>query len=129
MKLKTFYILFYRHRIQKASLIRKYFLWFLLPFKYWINFFYFKKKINLDKYSKDNKFLFGWSCKLWNKEADLDTFIETIKEEHKCISIYEAYLEYTKYSSNDLTVSKRYFEKYIEENCHEYIDDEDDLKF
>ena len=78
---------------------------------------------------EDNKFLFGWSCKLWNKEADLDTFIETIKEEHKCISIYEAYLEYTKYSSNDLTVSKRYFEKYIEENCHEYIDDEDDLKF
>jgi|TARA_B100001093_G_scaffold320680_1_gene306011 hypothetical protein len=58
MKLKTFYTLFYRHRIQKASLIRKYFLWFLLPFKYWINFLYFKKKINLDKYSKDNKFLF-----------------------------------------------------------------------
>ena len=78
---------------------------------------------------EDNKFLFGWSCKLWNKEADLDTFIETIKEEHKCISIYEAYLEYTKYSNNGLTVSKRYFEKYLEENCHEYIDDEDDLKF
>lgn len=58
MNIKTFYTLFYRHRIQKASLIRKYFLWFLLPLKYGINFLYFKKKINLDKYSKDNKFLF-----------------------------------------------------------------------
>lgn len=78
---------------------------------------------------EEDRFLFGWSCKLWNKEADLDTFIDLLKEEHKCISIYDAYLEYTKYSNNTLIVSKRYFEKYIEENYHEYIEDEDDLKF
>lgn len=79
---------------------------------------------------EEDKFLFGWSCKLWNKEADLDTFIDILKEEHKCISIYEAYLQYTKYYSNSsFVVSKRYFEKYIEENYHENIDDEDDLKF
>ena len=78
---------------------------------------------------EDDKYLLGWSCKLWNKEGDIDNFIENIKELHKCISIYEAYIEYTKFSSNSLIVSKRYFEKYIGENYHEYIDDEDDLKF
>lgn len=79
---------------------------------------------------EEDKFLFGWSCKLWNKEADLDTFIESIKEEDKCISIFDAYLQYTKhYSTSSFIVSKRYFEKYIEENYHQYIDDEDDLKF
>lgn len=78
---------------------------------------------------EDDKFLIGWSCKLWNKEADLDTFIDYLKEEHKYISIYDAYIEYTKYSNNSLIVSKRYFEKYLEENYHEYIEDDDDLKF
>ena len=78
---------------------------------------------------EEDKFLFGWSCKLWNKEGDLDTFIDNLKEDHKCISIYDAYIEYTKYSNNTLIVSKRYFEKYIEENYHQYIDDDDDLKF
>ena len=78
---------------------------------------------------EDDKYLLGWSCKLWNKEGDIDNFIENIKELHKCISIYEAYIEYTKFCSNSLIVSKRYFEKYIGENYHEYIDDEDDLKF
>tara|TARA_B100000925_G_scaffold278368_1_gene247128 strand:- start:2354 stop:3865 length:1512 start_codon:yes stop_codon:yes gene_type:complete len=79
---------------------------------------------------EEDKFLLGWSSKLWNKEAHLDTFMESIKEEHKCISIYDAYLQYTKYYSNSsFIVSKRYFEKYLQENYHQYIDDEDDLKF
>ena len=58
MKIKTFYSLFYRHRIQKASLIRKLYLFLIFPIKYSFNFFYFEKKINLDKFSIRNKFLF-----------------------------------------------------------------------
>ena len=78
---------------------------------------------------EEDKFLLGWSCKLWNKEAELDVFIDNLKDEHKCISIYDAYIEYTKYSNNSLIASKRYFEKFILENYHENIEDEDDLHF
>ena len=59
MKIKTFYSLFYRHRIQKASFLRKiYLLIFIIPIKYFINYFYFEKKVNLDKYSESKMFLF-----------------------------------------------------------------------
>ncbi|MBD1156706.1 hypothetical protein IDH10_00870 [Pelagibacterales bacterium SAG-MED20] len=58
MKLKTFYNLFYRHRVKKASLSRKFFLLIIIPIKYFINFFYFEKKTNLDKFSIKNSFLF-----------------------------------------------------------------------
>ena len=58
MKIKTFYSLFYRHRIQKASFIRKLYLFLILPIRYCFNFFYFEKKINLDKFSNSKKFLF-----------------------------------------------------------------------
>tara|TARA_B110001450_G_scaffold209952_1_gene201042 strand:+ start:1739 stop:2587 length:849 start_codon:yes stop_codon:yes gene_type:complete len=58
MKIKTFYSLFYRHRIQKASFIRKLYLFLIFPIKYFFNFFYFEKKVNLDKFSSKNKFLF-----------------------------------------------------------------------
>ena len=59
MKLKTFYSLFYRHRIKKASFSRKIYLILIIPIKYIVNFFYFKKKINLDKFSIKNNFLFN----------------------------------------------------------------------
>ena len=58
MKIKTFYSLFYRHRIKKASLLRKIYLLIIIPIKYSINLFYFEKKINLDNFSKKNNFLF-----------------------------------------------------------------------
>tara|TARA_B100000780_G_scaffold261511_1_gene213992 strand:+ start:1285 stop:2133 length:849 start_codon:yes stop_codon:yes gene_type:complete len=58
MKIKTFYTLFYRHRIKKASLLRKIYLLIIIPIKYFINVFYFEKKINLDSFSKKNNFLF-----------------------------------------------------------------------
>ena len=59
MKFKTFYRLFYRHRFLKASKILKIYLTFILPIKYFMNFFYFEKKVNLDKYKSKNKDLFN----------------------------------------------------------------------
>ena len=58
MNYKTFYKLFYRHRIDKASVFRKCYLFIIFPLKYLINFFHFEKKINLDIYSDKKKFLF-----------------------------------------------------------------------
>ena len=67
MKFKTFYSLFYRHRFEKASILRKVYLGIILPFKYIFNFFYFEKKIDLDKFSQKNSYLF---------EKDLDYLFE-----------------------------------------------------
>ena len=58
MKFKTFYTLFYKHRFNKANIILKLYLVFILPIKYFINIFYFEKKINLDSYSSNNEFLY-----------------------------------------------------------------------
>ena len=58
MKLQTFYKIYYKHRIIKANLLLKIYLLFVIPIKYFLNLPYLKKKINLDNYSQDKKFLF-----------------------------------------------------------------------
>ena len=58
MNINTFYKIFYRHRFEKASLIRKIYLSFVLPYRYVINFLNLPKKINLDKLEKEkDKFI------------------------------------------------------------------------
>ena len=59
MNINTFYNLFYRHRFEKASLIRKMYLALILPFKYLYNYFHLEKKKNLDYFSVKNSFLFS----------------------------------------------------------------------
>ena len=54
MKLNTFYKIFYRHRIIKASKLLKIYLFLILPFKYIYNLFYLPNKIDLDEYQKNN---------------------------------------------------------------------------
>ena len=58
MKLQTFYKIYYRHRIIKANLLLKIYLLIVIPIKYFFNLPYIKKKINLENYSQNNKFLF-----------------------------------------------------------------------
>ncbi len=58
MKLRTFYKIYYRHRILKANILLKIYLFFVIPIKYFLNLPYIKKKINLDDYSQNKKFLF-----------------------------------------------------------------------
>ena len=53
MNLRTFYRLFYKHRISKASFFLRLYIIIVFPLKYLINIFYFEKKVNLDLY-KDN---------------------------------------------------------------------------
>ena len=52
MKLLTFYKLYFRHRIKKANIILKIYLFPIILIRYFINFFYFEKKINLDEFEK-----------------------------------------------------------------------------
>ena len=58
MKLQTFYKIYYKHRIIKANLLLKIYLLFVIPIKYFLNLPYKKKKLNLENYSQNNKFLF-----------------------------------------------------------------------
>ena len=59
MNFNTFYKLYYKHRIKKASLFLKIYLFLVIPIRYLINFFYFEKKINLDEFEKKNYYLYG----------------------------------------------------------------------
>jgi|TARA_B110000114_G_C15028476_1_gene371923 trans-aconitate methyltransferase len=59
MKFKTFYTLFYKHRIVKAPIYRKIYLLLVIPIRYFFNLFYLDKKINLDKMSIKKNFLFN----------------------------------------------------------------------
>ena len=72
--------------------------------------------------SDDGKTIKNISCKLWNKQQEIleafeNKFNKLIEDsETNCISIYDTYVLYCKYSNNNnkiLTVSKKYFEKYI----------------
>ena len=59
MNIRTFYTIFYRHRFEKASLLRKIYLLLILPIKFLYNFFYMEKNKNLDDFSLKNYFLFS----------------------------------------------------------------------
>ncbi len=72
--------------------------------------------------SDDGKTIKNISCKLWNKQQEIleafeNKFNKLIEDsETNYISIYDTYVLYCKYSNNNnkiLTVSKKYFEKYI----------------
>lgn len=58
MKLKTFYKIFYRHRIIKANFFLKIYLILILPIRYLFNIPFLPKKIDLDKHLHKNSYLF-----------------------------------------------------------------------
>jgi len=58
MKLKTFYNIYYKHRILKANYFLKIYLIIIVPIRYLLNIPFLPKKINLDDHSKKNAYLF-----------------------------------------------------------------------
>jgi hypothetical protein len=95
---------------------------------------YFFPNVEIDR----DKFLSKVRCTLWDKQLDIQVALDNLKEtirskytevnnENTIIrpnnySIYDAYLFYCKYYSNNIQiVSKSYFEKYIFDNCAEFI--------
>ena len=72
MKLTTFYKIYYRHRIKKASFVLKIYLIITVFLKYIINLFYLPKTQNLDDYSKENQNLFqkdlNYLCEYFNSD-------------------------------------------------------------
>jgi len=76
---------------------------------------------------ENGKFLMGVGCNLWNKQGDiLEAFQNKFnKSVDKNITLYDSYVMYCKYSNNNdklLTVSKKYYYKYINQVIpEEYI--------
>ena len=56
MKLKTFYKIFYEHRLLKANLIKKIYILFCLPFNYLLNKIFLENKKDLEALSKKKEF-------------------------------------------------------------------------
>ena len=84
---------------------------------------------------ENDKFLIGIRCSLWDKQLDIQTSIENLKETLRTrikkdplfntkLSVYETYEHYCKFTGATPCkpiVSKSYFEKYIFDNYSEYI--------
>ena len=72
MKLRTFYRIYYRHRVKKASIILKIYLLIIIPLKYFISFFYLPQKKDLDIFSKNHAYLFNkdlnFLCEFFNSD-------------------------------------------------------------
>ena len=106
MKLKTFYKIYYRHRVKKASIILKIYLIITIPIKYLINFFYLPKKRDLDIFSKNHEYLFNkdlnFLCEFFNSdkgEKSTNQYDKPSKQNSKKVishgyaKIYEKYLQ------------------------------------
>ena len=106
MKLKTFYNIFYRHRIQKASNFLRLYLYIALLIKYIVNLYYLPKKKNLDNFSEKNSYLFkkdlNFLCEFFNSDKGenfINQYAQPSKQDGKKIiahgyaKIYEKYLK------------------------------------
>jgi len=106
MNIKTFYTIYYRHRIQKANLLLKIYILLILPFRYLLNIPYLPKKINLDEHSNSNVELFkkdlDYLFEYFNSDKGnyyINQYMQPIKKKNKRIDahgyskIYERYFE------------------------------------
>ena len=114
MNFNTFYKIYYRHRIHKASLLLKLYLYLIIPIKYLLNYFYFEKKINLDQFANINKNLYdsslGFLFEFFNSDKGkefYDQYQQPLKinrsikiKAHNYAPYYEKYLDTFKYKKN-----------------------------
>lgn len=106
MNIKTFYLIYYRHRIQKANLLLKIYILLILPIRYLLNIPFLPKKINLDEHSNSNVELFkkdlDYLFEYFNSDKGdyyINQYMQPIKKKNKRIDahgyskIYERYFE------------------------------------
>lgn len=106
MNLKTFYRIYYRHRILKANHFRKFYIILILPFIYILNLIFLPRKINLDNlakkkpelFKKDLNFLFEYfnsdkGENYINQYSRPLTFKKKLIKAHGYSKYYELYLK------------------------------------
>ena len=81
---------------------------------------------------EDDKYILNVGCRLWNKNAEIDEYLENFKTQ--CITMnlsfpqplynaYEYYCGRCYSASKRRIISKRYFEKYFMEEYADYLDE------
>ena len=92
MKFKTFYKLFYVHRFKKASGALKLYLYIVLPIRYFLNTFFFPKKIDLDLLEHTSSYLseknLNFLFEHFNSDKGnffVDQYMQPIKRNYKKI--------------------------------------------
>ena len=106
MNIKTFYTIYYRHRIQKANLLLPIYILLILPIRYLLNVPFLPNKITLDEHSKSNVELFkndlDYLFEYFNSDKGdyyINQYMQPIKKKNKRIDahgyskIYERYFE------------------------------------
>ena len=106
MKITTYYKIFYRHRVEKANILLKFYIFIILPFRYLINLPFLPKVINLDDHSKKNEELFKKDLdhlfEYFNSDKGefyINQYMQPIKKNnvridaHGYSKIYEKYFE------------------------------------
>ena len=99
MKLKTFYEIYYLHRVKKAKAFTKLYIIITLPINYLINKILYPKKINLDFYEKKNLKLYDKSLKSLFKHFNSDKGEYFKNQYQKPINYNDEYLKGHKYHS------------------------------
>ena len=115
MKIKTFFKIYYKHRIDKSNIFKKMYIIALLPINYLLNLFFLEKKRNLDKEALHNKDLFDKNLsylfeKFNSDKGDkfLNQYQKPIKKEknlidgHKYNLFYEKILNLKKKNINNI---------------------------
>ena len=107
MKFKTFVAIYYSHRIKKAKIFRKNYIFLILPFVYLVNKLFFPKIKNLDYYSLKNNYLFTkdlmFLFQFFNSDKGeffYNQYQKPIKKKKSLITGHYYHLFYEKYFSN-----------------------------
>ncbi len=107
MKFRTFYKIYYQHRLYKANILLKIYILIVLPFQYLLNLFYLPKKINLDLIEKKFQFLENYQLdKLFNHfnsdkgEEFEDQYVQPYKRKSTKIKGHGYARFYEKYFKN-----------------------------
>lgn len=115
MKFLTFYKTYYSHRIKKASIFLKYFIFLTLPVMYFLNKLLYPKSKNLELFAKKNDYLFekdlGFLFQFFNSDKG-EFFInqydkplknrKKLKTGHSYHNFYEKYFKPVKNKSLDI---------------------------
>ena len=115
MKFLTFYKTYYNHRIKKASIFLKYFIFLILPLSYFLNKILYPKPKNLEIFGKENNYLFekdlGFLFQFFNSDKgefyinQYDKPIKSsrkLKNGHYYHNFYEKYFKPIKNQSLDI---------------------------
>jgi len=104
MKIKTFFKIYYQHRIGKSNIFKKIYILIILPISYLLNLFFLEKKKNLDIEASKNKHLFekNLSFLFENFNSDkgekfVNQYQKPIKKEKNFIDGHQYNLFYEKF--------------------------------